>query len=152
MRATAKYGAVGKITLLSSLVYSGDVILRAGLMLIVLFVFLQLWSVTYGNGGFESIAGFSLRDIVWYLVLTETVVMSAPRVSTKIDQEVKSGELAYVLLRPYSYVAYHLAAYWGEAVLRLPLVLGVGAAVALPSVGMPAISLPRFRRPRRPSC
>lgn len=140
MRKLTKYGAVLKTTLLSNLVYGRDVAMRAVFMAVVLFIFLQLWSTTFSITGASDIAGFTLRDLVWYLVLTETVVLSAPRVSFKIDQEVKAGDLAYVLAKPYHYVLYHLAAYGGEAALRVPINFAIGAAVAAASVGLPTVS------------
>jgi ABC-2 type transport system permease protein len=137
MLAVTKYTSVLRITAMGSLVYRGDALIHCVWMGLILFVFVQLWTVTYERGGFRSVAGFSLADMVWYLVITETVVLSAPRVSMKIDEEVKSGELAYVLLRPYSYGAYHLSAYWGEAAIRLPINAALGSAVALAAVGPP---------------
>jgi ABC-2 type transport system permease protein len=137
----AKYSAVAKITLLGGLVYPGDLLIRCSGMALVLFVFAQLWITTYERGGMQRVVGFSLVDMVWYLVVTETVAFSAPRVSSKIDEEVKSGELTYVLLRPYSYVGYHLSAYWGEALIRLPMNLALGGGVALATVGPPTSSL-----------
>ena len=136
-----KYTAVARITLLAGLVYPGDLLIRCSGMALVLFVFAQLWITTYERGGFGQVAGFSLANMVWYLVITETVAFSAPRVSLKIDEEVKSGELVYVLLRPYSYVGYHLSAYWGEALVRLPVNLALGGGVALATVGPPNTSL-----------
>ena len=56
-------------------------------------------------------AGFSLRDIIWYLVITEIVALSTPRIAQTIDSEVRSGDVAYALARPYSYPAYHLASF-----------------------------------------
>ena len=136
----AKYPAIFRITLLSSLVYGRDVALRSGTMVLVLFVFVQLWTFTFESQG-GVIEGFTLRDMIWYLVVTETVVLSAPRVSLKIDEEVKSGELAYVLSKPYNYLLYHLAGYWGEGALRLPVNFAVGSLIALATVGPPQTSL-----------
>jgi ABC-2 type transport system permease protein len=137
MQALAKYPAVFRITLASSLVYGRDVLLRSLSMLLVLFVFLQLWTFTFEQQGSGIIQGFTLNDMIWYLVITETVVLSAPRVSLKVDEEVKSGDLAYVLAKPYDYVLYHCAGYWGEAALRLPANFAAGGALALLAVGAP---------------
>jgi ABC-2 type transport system permease protein len=139
--SSAKYAAVCRITLLSSLVYGRDVALRASWMVLALFVFVQLWTFTFENQPGGVIEGFTLGDMIWYLVMTETVALSAPRVSMKIDEEVKSGELAYVLAKPYNYVLYHLAGYWGEGALRLPVNFAVGSVIALATIGPPETSL-----------
>jgi ABC-2 type transport system permease protein len=140
MLAVAKYGSIVRITAIAALVYRGDVLVRLIAMGLIMFIFVQLWTVTYRSTGITSLAGFTLHDMIWYLVITETVVLSASRIVVKIDEEVKSGELAYVLLRPYSYVGYHLAAYWGEAALRLPVNLLLGGSVAVLAVGPPTAS------------
>jgi ABC-2 type transport system permease protein len=140
MLAIAKYTSVLRITAIAALVYRGDVLIRLVAMALILFIFVQLWTTTYRSAGITSLAGFTLHDIIWYLVVTETVVLSASRVAVRIDEEVKSGELAYVLLRPYSYVGYHLAAYWGEAALRLPVNIVLGGLIALAAVGPPSVS------------
>ena len=140
MRKLAKYSAVLTATALSSLMYPRDMLVPAAFMALVLFVFVQLWTVTYEQTGGGPIAGLTRGDLIWYLVFTETVVLSAPRIAQRIDEEVKSGGLALALLRPYNYVLYHLARYWGEAVLRLPLNFSVGATIALVASGLPAVT------------
>jgi ABC-2 type transport system permease protein len=140
MRKLVKYTTVLTATALSSLMYPRDMLVPAAFMALVLFVFVQLWTATYEQAGGGPIAGLTRGDLIWYLVLTETVVLSAPRISQKIDEEVKSGELALTLVRPYNYVLYHLARYWGEAALRLPLNFAAGATIALAACGPPAVT------------
>src|SRR5262249_35255440 len=110
-RALRKYLAVTGVTIQSGLAYPLGTFARAGLMAIVIFVFAQLWGTTFRLSGRTVVAGFDLPRMVWYLVLTETIVMSCPRLFSKIDQEVKGGELAYVLNRPYSYALFQYATY-----------------------------------------
>jgi ABC-2 type transport system permease protein len=50
---------------------------------------------------------------------------------------VKSGELARVLVRPYSYVAYQFATSCGETAVRLPLQALLGGLVVWLAVGPP---------------
>jgi|SRR5579859_795477 len=75
--------------------------------------------------------------MVWYLVITETIVLSVARVSDLIDQQVKSGELAYTLAKPYSYPLFHFAQYLGGVLLALPANFLAGAALALVFAGPP---------------
>lgn len=140
MRKLAKYGAVLSATALSGLMYTRDIVVNAAFMALVIFVFVQLWTATYEASGGGPIAGLTRGHLIWYLVFTETVVLSAPRISQKIDEEVKSGELALALLRPYNYLLFHLARYWGEAALRLPLNFTAGATIALAASGPLAVT------------
>ncbi len=136
-----KYLAVARTTTLASLIYDRDLLLRSLFMVVVMGIFVQLWTATYAATGQSSIAGFGVRDLIWYMVITEGLVLSVPRIVQTIDAEVRGGDVAYRLTRPYSYPLYHVAGFWGETVVRLPINLLVGGAVALLAVGPPAISL-----------
>ncbi|MBO0789615.1 MAG: ABC-2 family transporter protein, partial [Ktedonobacteraceae bacterium] len=67
----------------------------------------------------------------------ETVAMSLPSLTRRIDQEVRSGQLAYLLGRPCSYVLYNFAHYLGERLVRLTMNAIVGAVLALLMAGPP---------------
>jgi ABC-2 type transport system permease protein len=136
-----KYLAIANTRLMGSLMYERDVLVHSVFMLVALVTFVQLWTTTYDATGQSSIEGFSLRDLVWYLVITEIIALSAPRIAHTIDTEVRSGDVAYALARPVNYPLYHLAGFWGETLLRLPLNALVGGAVALVAVGLPPTSL-----------
>jgi ABC-2 type transport system permease protein len=129
------------VTAQGVLAYPLDACGRAGFMAVVIFVFVQLWSATLRLSGPGAVAGFDLRRIVWYLVVTETIVMSAPRLFERIDQEVKSGDLAYTLARPYNYAVFQYATYMGNALLMLPVNFAVGATLALLFVGTPPLGV-----------
>src|SRR6266566_5406607 len=72
-----------------------------------------------------------------YLVATETIALSLPQLTRQIDQEVRSGQLAYLLGRPCNYVLYHFAQYLGERLIRLGMNAAVGAVLALLIVRLP---------------
>lgn len=137
--ALRKYVEVLAVTARSALAYPVDTLARAGFMAVVIFVFIQLWTVTFQLSGHSSVAGFDLPRMVWYLVLTETIIMSCPRTFIRIDQEVKSGDLAYTLNRPYNYALFQYATYMGNGLLALPVNFVVGSALALALAGAPRI-------------
>jgi ABC-2 type transport system permease protein len=132
-----KYLFIARTRLMGALMYDRDIVVRSAFMLVALVVFVQLWTTTYQSTNQEVIQGFSLRHLVWYLVITEIVALSTPRVAQTIDAEVRSGDIAYMLSRPYSYPLYHLASFWGETLVRLPLNAIVGGLVAFVAVGPP---------------
>ena len=131
----AKYRAVFTTSVQNQVAYWGEWLLRGVFLAMVLFVFLQLWHATYSAQGKATIGGFTLPQMLWYLALTESIVLSRPRVNQTIDQEVRSGDIAYVLVRPYAYAAYHLATYLGERVLRFATTLAVASILAALYVG-----------------
>src|SRR5688500_2121799 len=131
----AKYAAVFEVTLRSQLAYAGALALRTTFLVIILYVFLQLWRATFAAESTSTIAGFTVAQMLWYLAITEAITTSRGRVSATIDGEVRSGEIAYRLVRPYGYAAYHLAQHAGERALRFTLHLAVGCGLALLYVG-----------------
>ena len=138
-RKVAKYLTVMVVTARSGLAYPFDTFARAGFMAVVIFVFIQLWSAAFQLTGQGSVAGYDLPRMIWYLVLTETIIMSCPRVSSEVDQQVKAGDLAYALNRPYNFGLFHYAQYMGKAALTLPLNFLVGGALALVFAGAPVV-------------
>src|SRR6266700_19167 len=95
-----KYFAIARGRLMGSLMYDRDVLVRSVFMLVVLTTFVQLWTTTYSATNQSVVEGFDLRDLVWYLVITEGIALSTPRIAQTIDAEVRSGDVAYALARP----------------------------------------------------
>ncbi|PLT46428.1 ABC-2 family transporter protein [Paenibacillus sp. FSL W8-1187] len=136
----AKYAAVVRITLKQQTAYRMDFLMRSLFLLLILYVFMQLWSAAYsGQGEGAEIAGFRLKDIIWYLVLTEAFTMAFPQLCTRIEEEVKSGGIAVRLLTPISYAGYQYASYLGEAALRFVVNLACGSLIGWMLVGPPEL-------------
>ena len=133
--AARAYGAIFAVSVRNQLAYWGEWLLRGIFLAIVLFIFLQLWRATFGAQQRATIAGFTLPHMLWYLALSESIVLSRPRINQTIDQEVRTGDIAYTLIRPYSYAGYRLATYLGERVLRFATTLAAAGLVALVYVG-----------------
>jgi ABC-2 type transport system permease protein len=125
-----KYLAIARTTLAAQVAYLGEMALRSVFLAIVLFIFMQLWTATYQTMGRETIAGFSVPQMLWYLMITEALILSRPRLTRDVDAEVRAGDVAYQLIRPYDYVGYRLAAYAGERLPRLFIAVVSGATLA----------------------
>ncbi len=136
-RKLAKYLAVGRVGFSTAIAYRGEYLLRCLTLVLVLYVFTVLWRTVYGVTGATVIEGFALPDMLWYLVITESIIFARPRLAGRMDAEVKSGSLAYTLARPYSYVWFHYAQTLGEAAARGLLSFCVGGAVVGMLVGPP---------------
>lgn len=133
--SSAKYGAVLRTQLSASLAYPLDLLARGITILIFLWVFLHLWTKTYATMGSTSIEGLSLADTMWYLLLTESIVLSKPRVSTEIARKVRDGSVAYLLNKPFVFPLYELAVGLGDGLLRFLSCFGLGALLVWASVG-----------------
>jgi ABC-2 type transport system permease protein len=138
----AKYGAILRMSVVNHMAYWSEVLLRSIFLVLIIFVFVQLWSLTYRTLGVRQLGDYSLAQMIWYFAFAEAIVMSAPLLRNKIDQEVKSGDLAYRLNKPYHYVLYLAADYAGERLVRFCLNLAVGSTLALLLVGPIGFSLP----------
>lgn len=132
-----KYLAVGRMGFATAVAYRGEYLMRSVMLVLILYVFTVLWRTVFGASGASRIEGFTLRDMIWYLVITESIVFSRPRLAGRIDTEVKSGTLAYTLVRPYSYLLFHYSQTMGEALARGLMSFSVGGLAVSLLVGPP---------------
>ncbi len=132
-----KYLAVLRVSVANNLAYLPEVFFRALLLVVLVFILTQLWKTTFSARGATRLSGFSISDMVWYLVAAEAIAMSLPALTRRVDQEVRSGQLAYLLGRPCNYVLYHFSQYLGERLVRLVMNAIVGSILALLIVGPP---------------
>ena len=137
-----KYGAILRMSVANHIAYVGELLLRSTFLVLIIFIFVQLWTVTYRTLGVTQLGDYSLAQIIWYFVFAEAIITSVPGLRNKIDQEVKSGDLAYRLNKPYHYVLYLAADYSGERLVRFALNLAVGVSMALLLVGPIPFTLP----------
>ena len=141
--ALRKYAAITRINLQSNFAYLGEFAYRSIFMVLILYVFVQLWTTTYSATGSTTIAGFALRDTIWYLVMSETIMLSRMRVATKIAEEVRDGSLAYTVGRPYSYLLYQFFHSFGDTLLRLLINFIAGSILVTALIGpLPISNLP----------
>jgi ABC-2 type transport system permease protein len=128
-----KYAMTFRIALQNALLYRGN--LAAGFITyaMFIFVFLYLWTAIYEGGGVEEL---TLTQVVWYLCVTEIISFGAnTRVYATVAEDVKSGAIAYQLLRPYGYIGYQFASAMGLAVVNILLFGAVGILLGSLFVG-----------------
>jgi ABC-2 type transport system permease protein len=130
-----KYTWLGLIAARSNLAYLGEVATRTLFLAVILFIFLQLWRVTYSETGATTLGGLTLAQMLWYLAMTEAITLSAPRVAQEVDQDVRTGALAVQLIRPLEYPLARMWTALGERLVRFVLNAAVGAVLALLLVG-----------------
>ncbi len=132
-----KYAAVLRVSVANNLAYMMEVFFRALLLIVLVFILSQLWKTTFALHKEKILSGFSINSMIWYLIAAEAIAMSLPALTKRIDQEVRSGQLAYLLGRPCSYILYNFAHYLGERLVRWCMNCLVGAGLALLVVGWP---------------
>jgi ABC-2 type transport system permease protein len=132
-----KYAFIGKITLRNQLAYVVDFLVRSLFLLLILYIFLQLWQTTFHGEGAAKIAGYSFKQIMWYLVVTEAMTLACPSLCSRIEEEVKSGDVGFKLVRPVSFIVFHYVEYMSEAAVRFGVNGVLGGALGLLVLGPP---------------
>ncbi|MBI3733559.1 MAG: hypothetical protein HY259_08905, partial [Chloroflexi bacterium] len=126
-----KYFAVFRINLLQQLAYSGEAVARSISMALFMVVFSALWSTAYAVSGRTELAGYSLPGIIWYLAMTETLMLARARIHIEIGDAVKSGDIAYFLNKPFHYPLFQWANALGTSLVRFAINCVVGVVVVL---------------------
>lgn len=133
----AKYWHIFIIQLANSLAYPGELVGRSLMIIPFMWIFVQLWRVTFASAGSATINGLSLSATLWYLMMTETIELSRPRLGQTIADAVKDGSIAYVLNKPYNFLYYQLSTSMGETVFRAAILGLVGSLVMGWLIGPP---------------
>lgn len=137
---TLKYGAITLTNLQNQLAYVWDAFNRAFFILIIMFIFIQLWTAVYESQDATEIAGLTLANTIWYFLIAEVMELGKPRHDMRISEEVKDGSIAYTLNRPYNYLAYHFFNGLGETAVKMSLVFLLGAPLVLYYAGLPGLA------------
>jgi ABC-2 type transport system permease protein len=118
MKTFQKYWAIFQITLVNSLAYAGELIGRSLLILPFMWIYFQLWTVTFRAAGTDSLNGLTLYSTMWYLMMAETIELSRPALARTISDNVKDGSIAYLLNKPYDFLLYQFSNSIGETIFR----------------------------------
>lgn len=134
MRSIHKYIQVSKITLSNSLVYFWDFLGKNGFFIFIMFIYLMLWKNIYSQKG-NLVGSLTLNQMIWYLIVTELVTLSRTNLHLQINDDVKSGNIAYLLNKPYNYIVYCFSYFIGEIGIKLIINGVIGIAIGFIFVG-----------------
>lgn len=90
-------------------------------MVTCLIIFSHLWKIAAAKAGASE---FDPDQLLWYLAFNEWVLIAIPDIQLDMEQDLRSGRLAYLLPRPISYVGSVFAEGFGVLFLNL-CVLGI---------------------------
>lgn len=125
-----KYLAAFRISLAAQLAYPAEIVMRLLFLVVIMFIFASLWHTTFAEMNATRLGGLTVTQMLWYLAITEALILSRPRTTLRLDEEVRTGAFAYAVARPYHFVLFRYAEASGERVLRLALNIVAGAALA----------------------
>jgi ABC-2 type transport system permease protein len=127
-----KHVYVAGISIRQALSERGALLGRVAFYALILFIFSKLWTVVADRG---AVPGMSMRELLWYLAVTEWVMLSLPLIHLQIEADVRSGDIAYLLPRPISYLGSRLAEAAGDLLLRSVTLALAGCLLASAMVG-----------------
>jgi len=136
-----KYGLAGATGLKTRLAYLGNYagsILTYGLFV---FVFSRIWTAAFESraGASGLIAGYDRATAIWYFIVAEVSVFGFGRFFWRLAEDVKSGQVSYLLGRPYSFVGFHYAESMGPALVDAAIFLVEGLLLGSLLAGPPAL-------------
>ena len=123
MRGLRKYAAILGVAVRHAFAQRAELLARVVFLEVILMVFARLWTVAAPDG---IGPGTGARELLWYLAVTEWIAIGIPMVHADVSEDVRSGDVAYQLARPISWVGLRLADGLGRLAARL-VVLGAAA-------------------------
>lgn len=143
-----KYLFIAKTQLMSNLQYIFTILFSFLNYFIMLFILLQLWKYLYSDPN-ALINGYTMHQMVWYVIITELLWMTlgGRKLSRKVSEDVKSGNVAYNINKPYHYVLYCLFSHLGDIVIKgilfslLGIIIGYLFLGSFPNISIISISL-----------
>jgi len=114
-----KYLFIFKSEIMSNLQYLSNIAFGFIGCFVILFVFLNLWQYIYTDPN-ELINGYNMDQMIWYVVITEILWISigGRKLCTKICDDVRGGNIAYNINKPYNYIGYSLFSHLGSVFIK----------------------------------
>ncbi len=127
-----KYIFILKTEIISNLQYTLNNIIGFIGCFIIIFTFFNLWMYIYDDTS-NIINGYTMNQMIWYMVITEAIYMSVEgrHICKIIKQDIRSGNIAYNLNKPYNYILYNLSSSLGDVSTKLPIYLILGSLTGI---------------------
>lgn len=136
-----KYAVIYRSVLMENMQYVMNVVMGFISYFMIIFVFIQLWNYMYSSPE-ELISGYTREQMIWYTMITEMIWFGARSgtVSRQAAMDIRGGNIAYLMNKPYHYTLYILAKYTGEWSVQLPMYAALAVGMGITMVGR----LPQF--------
>ncbi len=130
-----KYVVAASTAMSERLAYPGNFAGSMFTYALFVFIFSRVWAGAYA--GATEIAGYTMRMAVWYFIIAEIPSFGFGRFFSALSRDMKSGQVAYLLGRPYDFIGYNLAEKLGGSLIEAGIILAEGLAVGFVLVGLP---------------
>ena len=131
-----KYLFIYKSELMSTLQYIFNMFTGLISYFVMIFVFINLWNYLYDDPS-QLINGYSKVQMIWYVIITEILYMSlkGKRLCDNISKDIRSGNVAYNINKPYNYIGYVISSHLGKISLSFIFYLIFGIIIGIIFLG-----------------
>ncbi len=131
-----KYLHIYKSTLIENLSYIPNIALGFVQFFLIMFILANLWQYIYSDSN-QIINGYTINQMMWYILTTETLWygIKSKVITKEISQDIRSGNIAYKVNKPYNYIFYVIAKYFGEITIRFILHIIVAVIIGISFIG-----------------
>lgn len=115
-----KYFYIYKTNVMSNLQYILNILMGFLSYFIIIFIMLNLWEYIYSDQS-NIINGYSINQMIWYIIFTEILWFSigGNSLCKQVSHDIRTGNIAYNINKPYSYIGYIFSKYMGETTIRI---------------------------------
>jgi ABC-2 type transport system permease protein len=108
-----------KTTFIDSLQYASNILFKFVGFSIMMYVLASLWKFIY-SAGTSIINGYTFSKMIWYLLLAELITFSCGSTvaTNEVRDNIKSGNIAYQVNKPYNYIGYVVSKYIADSIIR----------------------------------
>ena len=131
-----KYLYIYKATLIENLNYMSSVMIRFLNFIVMMFVFINLWQYIYSDSS-QIISGYTMEQMIWYVLIAEVLWFGTRNkiLTTEISEDIKTGNIAYNINKPYNYIYYIISKHLGEITIKSIIFFILGIILGIIFVG-----------------
>lgn len=130
----SKYMAFARLGFRQARAEPGELLGRVVFFAVIFVVYSAIWRAVAESG---ASVGKEPNEMLWYLAVTEWILMSAPLVQFEIEEDIRRGDVAYQITRPVSWLGARVAHGVGAMAVRAPVLLVVAGVSAWTFAGPP---------------
>ncbi len=137
-----KYRVIYQSVLLENLQYAANLAMGFFSYFVFIYIFIRLWNYMY-QAPWGLIAGYTKEQMIWYVMMTEMIWFGSDSgaLTRQVITDIRGGNIAYLMNKPYHYTLYILTKYTGEWSIRLPMYALLATVIGTCMVG----AIPGFR-------
>ncbi len=121
-----KYFYIFKTAITEKISYLLNLLFTFIFFCLIIFILLSIWNYIYADT--QIINGYLLNQVMWYVLLAEVLWFGGhnPIFIDDVSNDIKTGNIACKINKPYNYIFFSLAKYLGDIFLQMIVFLLIG--------------------------